>query len=989
MPRWCVVSHARRAVRAVVAVFAVSGAAGAQTPPANDDCTTASPVVPGVNLSTIVGATSDGRTDQCAPTGADAWYRFTATVSGTHTIALCGSGFDTVLSLYTSCTTPIVACNDDACGPQSVVVAALSAGSTYSLRVAAKGAGAPGGPIRLTISEPTPVRPGNDSCGAAQVLTANTLVAGSTAGSGGSPSSTCGTGDTSDVWFVYSPTVSLPHRVQLLTSAFDGVLTVQNSCFGTAIGVCSTGAAIPGQIGQGNGDVWFTPTAGNMVIRVSGNRGSFGAFQLAVYAPRTNDLCAQAIDLVAGVPTTGFISPALGTEVSASCAVSGLDAWHAFTASESGAFAFDLCSSDFDTVLSVYEACDAPRSEIACADDVCGTRSRAIVNLQAGRRYIVRVAGKGSPPAFGTYSLVVNVQRPDNDLCANAATLSPSVPVAGSNAGATGTDISPCGTNDSADVWYAFTAPSAGLYEFNTCGSAIDTTLTAFTACAGAVLACSDNDASTCGAGSVSSRLTLSLAAGSRTLLRVAGVAGSVGGFTLAASSVPPGNDACASAATILVASPVSGTTTGASGSNLTACGRPDGPDAWYIFTAPFTRYYSFSACGSATDTVLTLYPTCPPASPIACNNDNPTSCGPGGASSLSVLVSAGSSVLVRVSAADPLRPGPHRLLVLPAGPPNDACASAARLEVNRPLLAGTIDAGASLTGQPPCGVAASLDTWFVFTPSAGGTYDFYVCPGAPGFTPAVALFASCSSGTLSCGTATGGCSGGLTGAGLRRTLQAGVSVHLRVAAVGDTPGIFTAWVTPARPANDLCSTAAAVGVGSVSFDTVGATTDAIALDGSCPLGFTFVQNDVWFRHVSLASGPGFFRTCGSEFDTVMVVYAGACPVGVGPAAGCNDDFDCGEVGDGRQSQVNLTFVAGRQYLVRVGAETPGAVGAGVFTVGMQQSCPCDANGDGFLTPADVFAFLNSYFQQGGVRPPPQTVFDFLACYFARPAGCL
>lgn len=1000
MPLWCVFSHSWRGLCAglmtlALAVCPASGQSRAQAragiptalAPDNEACTSALPISAGVTLGSSLNATSDGRTDQCAPTSADVWFRYTPNTGGTHTIALCASDFDTVLSIYSSCTGPILACNDDACGLQSVLVTPLIAGSTYSIRVASKGAASPGGNFRLTITEPTAVRPPNDACASALTLSPNTLTAGTTAGSSGSDASACGTADTNDVWYLFSPTIVAPHRVRVLTTAFDAVVSVHTSCFAGTSTVCNTNALIPGEPGQGNAETWITPSGGNFYIRVAGGRGSFGPFSVAIFTPRTNDLCAGAIDVTAGVPFSGSISPAVGTEFVSNCTDSGYDVWHAFTPAQSALYSVSLCSSNFDTVLSVLDDCNSARGELACNDNACSFRSSLSIPLTAARRYFIRVAGGGSPPAYGNYTLLADILRPSNDQCADATTLTAGTLVSASTGGATGTDISPCGTFDSADVWYAFTPNANATYEFHTCGSQIDTTLTLFSSCGGSVLGCSDDDEVFCGSGSKSSRLTRALNAGVRYLVRIAAANAAEGGFNLAVNRVSPLNDICFNSATLTLSTTSTGTTSGAAASGLPACSLPDSPDVYYDFTPAITSYYRVSTCGSQADTVLSVFDACPPAGNLlACNNNDTAACGSGGDSSVAVILPAGIKAYFRVSGATPATTGGHRILITRINPPNDACSSTVDLALDAPVSGLSI--GATGFDESPCGNADSLDVWFRFTPSVTGSYEFLVCPVTQGFVPVLSLHTTCGTQATTCATSTTSCQLENGGTRVVRRLDASVPVLIRVAGASASTGLFSLQASYALPANDACSAASTIGEGSVLFDTLGATTDPVFLDGSCALSFGIISNDVWFRYAPIATGAGSITTCGSTFDTVLAVYDNACPIGTAPVLVCNDDFPCPEDGDGRQSQVNLTFTLGHTYFIRVGSKLPQG-GGGTLTIARTGNpCPCDANADGILNSADIFFFLNAYFQTPSPRPPATIIFDFLNCYFARPTGC-
>lgn len=116
---------------------------------AQDDCFEAEPVCPRLlYVDSTDMATNDGA-GGCADsdTGQDVWYRYTPAYDGTMAVSLCGSGFDTVLSVHSACIgdqTNVLACNDDSCGLQSDVALDVLAGTDYFIRVAGFGSGAGG-----------------------------------------------------------------------------------------------------------------------------------------------------------------------------------------------------------------------------------------------------------------------------------------------------------------------------------------------------------------------------------------------------------------------------------------------------------------------------------------------------------------------------------------------------------------------------------------------------------------------------------------------------------------------------------------------------------------------------------------------------------------------------------------------------------------------------------------------------------------------------
>ncbi len=157
-------------------------------------------------------------------------------------------------------------------------------------------------------------------------------------------------------------------------------------------------------------------------------------------------------------------------------------------------------------------------------------------NSTGYRRYRIELG-----PTFATFMQVGEIQLmgivvpepPANDNCASAAVVTAGT-IAGSTFNATGTDISSCGSNDSADVWYSYTAPISGMIEANTFGSGtLDTTLAVYASCGGVELACGDD---TRGA---KSRVRWNASANQNYRIRVSGNNGAVGTFSLTIDEAP------------------------------------------------------------------------------------------------------------------------------------------------------------------------------------------------------------------------------------------------------------------------------------------------------------------------------------------------------------------------------------------------------------------------------------------------------------------
>ncbi len=117
---------------------------------------------------------------------------------------------------------------------------------------------------------------------------------------------------------------------------------------------------------------------------------------------------------------------------------------------------------------------------------------------------------------------------PSHDQCSNCTPLRSDEPVQGTTVGATGTDITSCGSGDTADVWYCWRASCTGTASVDLCAN-FNATAAAFDACGGTQLGC--RVVGICDP--KARRLTFRVDEGSDYLIRISGAAGQMGGFGL------------------------------------------------------------------------------------------------------------------------------------------------------------------------------------------------------------------------------------------------------------------------------------------------------------------------------------------------------------------------------------------------------------------------------------------------------------------------
>lgn len=134
---------------------------------ASENCGNALPVVPGVVYTgTTIGRTLDGSTGCGAGTAPDAWYVYRPIVAGEATFSLCGSDYDSVISIHSGCpgtSQNTILCNDDACETQSQLTIPVEPDQDYYIRIA--GWNTSVGNFQLVVSGPYTAHGGSNDVG--------------------------------------------------------------------------------------------------------------------------------------------------------------------------------------------------------------------------------------------------------------------------------------------------------------------------------------------------------------------------------------------------------------------------------------------------------------------------------------------------------------------------------------------------------------------------------------------------------------------------------------------------------------------------------------------------------------------------------------------------------------------------------------------------------------------------------------------------------
>jgi hypothetical protein len=378
---------------------------------AQDDCTTAIPIAPGLTTGSTSGLVTSTPAS-CGTLHRDIWYAYASTCNGFATATVCTPGsaaFDTILAVYDGSSgcgnLAPVGCNDDWCATRSSVGFQVAAGVVYYLALGGNSATAAGTfTLSLTCAPLVP----NDDCATAAPIS-NGITVGSNVGATTSAQTAGCPNMGSDVWYVYTAPCS---GVAEATFCQPGSAT-----FDTTLAAFSHGGSCSNIVQLACNDdtcvlrsrVLFPVTAGgSYLIAVGGfasNQGTF-ALSLSCHQPPANDDCAGATPLVSG--TNGPFSNLYATDGAAqasACPAGSADLWFSFVAGCRGLYRISACGGGYDSVISVRTGACGSTTEVACNDNdasgACGSSAVAEFQGAAGATFFVRVAaGSGIRGSF-------------------------------------------------------------------------------------------------------------------------------------------------------------------------------------------------------------------------------------------------------------------------------------------------------------------------------------------------------------------------------------------------------------------------------------------------------------------------------------------------------------------------------------------------------------------------------------------------------------
>ncbi len=136
----------------VLCIFtALSFCQSSYAQPQNDDCVNAISIALGATPIDNSQATPDAEIASCAG-GSGIWYEYDPVQNGNLVVSLCGSSFDTSLSLWDSCGGAELSCNDDFCGLQSEQSIAVVSGQAIFIQVDGFNGAQGSGSLELSMS---------------------------------------------------------------------------------------------------------------------------------------------------------------------------------------------------------------------------------------------------------------------------------------------------------------------------------------------------------------------------------------------------------------------------------------------------------------------------------------------------------------------------------------------------------------------------------------------------------------------------------------------------------------------------------------------------------------------------------------------------------------------------------------------------------------------------------------------------------------------
>jgi hypothetical protein len=667
-----------------------------------------------------------------------------------------------------------------------------------------------------------------------------------------------------------------------------------------------------------------------IIVRLNNNNNNerHRLDDVIVFEPIAGDICSDAIAIgeVTDFPFSTIAATQSGANPGCGGGADPYDIWFTYTPTANGIAYVDLCGSTFDTRLAIWDACGGNLLLCNDDDDFCGSgsiQSYLTGIVSAGTTYYIQVGGYNTDVGDGDISIVF-IPFPTNDACVNAIAINEVTDLVFTTIGATaGGDDPGCGGAPPIDIWFAYTATTSGLAQFDLCGSGYDSRIAIWDACNGNVLDCNDDNGPVCNG--INASIEMMVSSGTTYYVQVAGFDTDVGNGDLTIQVyTPPANDDCANATPIneVTDLPFSNLLATQSGENPGCGGGTDPYDVWYAYTPSASGVAMFDLCGSNFNTRLAIWDACG-GNVLDCNNNNGPAC-PGQQSSIEMAVVTGTTYYVQVGGRAANRGVGDISITLTPVPANDDCANAIAISEVTDLPFNTI--AATQSGENPgCGGGAPYDIWYAYTATISGLATFDLC--GSGFDTRLAIWDACGGTAIACNDDDGPACPGLQSS-IEMNVSVGITYYVQVCGYDtDTgEGDLTISVIDMGGSDDCANAVAINEVTDLAYSTTFAT--ASGINPGCGGGTDPI--DIWFAYTATQSGLASFDLCGSGYDSRLAIYD-ACG---GTVLACNDDN--GPACSGQNASIEMEVTIGTTYYVQVGGYNADA-GDGDLTIFVTQ----------------------------------------------------
>ena len=346
--------------------------------------------------------------------GRSVWYRWTPSSSGTAVIDTVGSGFDTLLAIYTGTSVSnlsLVASNDDIqidVNLQSRVTFNVTAGTTY--RIAIDGYAGANGALVLNWAVVSGA-PANDAFNNSILLSGSFGTTNGTninaSKQSGEPIH-AGNAGGSSIWYRWVAPASGQVTFNTLGSSFDTLLGVYTGSSVGGLTTISTNDDV--SLSYDQSQVTFATVAGTTYrIAVDGYNGEVGFVTMnwAQGSP-ANDNFANAIVLSGTSGTTNgnnFNATMEAEEPNHADEIGGHSVWFRWTAPATGPVSFSTPSSALDTLLAVYTGTQVNNLFLVSSNHYSGDSPRSALNFNAAAGTTYRIAVDGFDEAEWTFQL--------------------------------------------------------------------------------------------------------------------------------------------------------------------------------------------------------------------------------------------------------------------------------------------------------------------------------------------------------------------------------------------------------------------------------------------------------------------------------------------------------------------------------------------------------------------------------------------------------